>query len=287
VALHGGRLDEALKATEELEAASPDVVVVRAAAAYERLDPDGVALALQAVRPADRKLPFLAALSIGLDALSGKPVPDAVKHGALGAAEAPWADLVAMDLALDSGDLQAADALSTSWGKDSESRALRALRLARLARYEGKLDAADSLSQSALEHATVSPRVLAERVFALVAHDHASDVAPLLSRYPLVLGPLATWLNAYATAALPGSGSGDAARAKVASLDPPPAGAPFEARVMAAAALGALKDRRRGGDYVHDLLATGNLNPDLVAAALALGFHKVDHGPRRRPTYEP
>jgi hypothetical protein len=33
------------------------------------------------------------------------------------------------------------------------------------------------------------------------------------------------------------------------------------------------------------LLATGSLNPDLVAAALSLGFRKVDHG-RRRPTYE-
>ena len=46
-----------------------------------------------------------------------------------------------------------------------------------------------------------------------------------------------------------------------------------------------MKDKRRGPDYVKDVLATGCLHPDLVAAALALGFHKVDHG-RRRPTYE-
>jgi hypothetical protein len=46
-----------------------------------------------------------------------------------------------------------------------------------------------------------------------------------------------------------------------------------------------MKDHRRGADYVHEVLATGSLHPDLVAAALALGFHKVEHG-KRRPTYE-
>jgi hypothetical protein len=46
-----------------------------------------------------------------------------------------------------------------------------------------------------------------------------------------------------------------------------------------------MKDRRRGTDYVREVLATGSLHPDLVAAALALGLHRVDHG-KRRPTYE-
>jgi hypothetical protein len=55
--------------------------------------------------------------------------------------------------------------------------------------------------------------------------------------------------------------------------------------VVAAAALAAMKDRRRGAEYVKEVLATGSSNPDLVAAALSLGFHKVDRG-RRRATYE-
>jgi hypothetical protein len=97
-----------------------------------------------------------------------------------------------------------------------------------------------------------------------------------------VLGPLASWLNAYATAT---GSSSEAAKAKLATLDPPPAGTPFEARLIAAAALGAVKDRKRGWDHVHELLATGSLNPDLTTAAVALGFHRVDHG-RRRPTYD-
>jgi hypothetical protein len=54
---------------------------------------------------------------------------------------------------------------------------------------------------------------------------------------------------------------------------------------VAAAALGAMKDKRRGAEYVRGVLAAGTLHPDLVAAAVALGFRKVDHG-RRRVTYE-
>jgi tetratricopeptide (TPR) repeat protein len=281
VALHSGRLDEALKATEELDPASSDVVVVRAAAAYERLDPDGVALALQALRAGDRKLPYLSGLSLAIDTLSGKWPSESVKRGPT-TDDAPWADIIAMDVALDAGDLPAADTIAARWAKDGDAGALRAVRLARLARYEGHLDQADTMSQLALDHGTVTPRVLWERVFEFVAREHAADVPPLLSRYPLVLGSLATWLSAYATAV---GGSSEAAKAKLAPLDPPPVGTPFEARVVAAAALGAVKDRKRGSDYVRELLGIGSLNPDLTTAAVSLGFHRVDHG-RRRPTYE-
>ena len=40
--VYGARLDEALKATEDLEPTQADVAVVRAASAYERVDADGV-----------------------------------------------------------------------------------------------------------------------------------------------------------------------------------------------------------------------------------------------------
>ncbi len=282
VALLGDRLDEALKATEELDPTSPDVAVVRAATAYERVDSDGVSRALEAVPPDARKQPFLAALDLGPDLLAGKLRLDAAKIAVMANDDAPWSDLMAMDAALDAGNLPSADKIAVGWGKDAESRPLRALRLGRLARYEGRLDAADALSQTAIDHGTVTPRVLWERAFILVARNRAADVAPLISHFPLVLGPLATWLSAFATAS---GGSAEAAKGKTASLDPPPAGSALDARVVVASALAAMKDRRRGGEYVKDVLATGSLNPDLVAAALSLGFHKVDHG-RRRPTYE-
>jgi tetratricopeptide (TPR) repeat protein len=283
VALLGGRLDEALKATEDLEAASPDVAVVRAASAYERIDPDGVARGLDALAPEARKQPFVASLVLAPDVLAGRVQLDATKLMALANNDdAPWSNLIAMDVALDAGDLAGADKIAASWGKDAESQALPSVRLARLARYEGRLDAADGLSQAAIASATVTPRILIERAFTLVARNRAADVGPLLAHYPLVLGPVATWLSAFATAS---NGNVEAAKGKTAALDPPPATAPLEVRVVAAATFGAMKDRRRGGDYVHDVLQSGSLHPDLVAAALALGFHKVDRY-KRRPTYE-
>jgi predicted negative regulator of RcsB-dependent stress response len=282
VALLGGRLDEALKATEDLDPSSPDVAVVRAAAAYERVDADGVMRALDALPPDARKLPFLAALVQAPETLSGKLQLDATKLAALGADDAPWSDLLAMDIALDEGDLASADKLAAAWGKGAESNPLRALRLARLARYEGKLDAADTLSVTALEHGTVTPRVLWERVYVLVARSHGNEVGPLLSHFPLVLGPLASWLSAYAAAA---GGNIEGAKGRTASLDPPPAAAALETRVVAAVALGAMKDKRRGADYVKEVLAVSGQHPDLVAAALALGFRKVEHG-KRPPTYD-
>jgi hypothetical protein len=282
VALLGDRLDEALKATEELDPTAPDVVVVHAAAAYERVDPDGLARALDALRTDARKLSFLAALNLAPGALSGKLQLDAGKLMNMADDDAPWSDLVAIDVALDAGDLATADKIAASWGKEAEAQPLRALRLARVARYEGRLDAADAFSQTALDHGTVTPRVLWERGFDLVARNRAAELGPLLARYPLVLGPLATWLSADAAAS---SGNVEAAKGKTAALDPPPSAAPLDARVVAAAAFGAMKDKRRGADYVRDVLATGSLHPDLVAAAMALGFRRVDHG-RRRPTYE-
>jgi hypothetical protein len=256
--------------------------VVRAASAYERVDADGVARPLEALPPDVRKGPFLAALDLAPQVLSGRLHLDAAKLLALANDEAAWSDLVAMDAALDDGDLASADKIAASWGKAAEGQPLRAVRLARLARYEGHAEAADTLSQTPLDHGTVTPRVLWERAFSLVAHNRAVDVSALIGRYPLVLGPLATWLSAFAAGS---AGNADAARAKIASLDPLPSGSPLEARVLVAAALAATKDKKRGYEYVRDVLATGSLNPDLVAAALSLGFHRVDHG-RRRPTYE-
>ena len=75
MALLGGRLDEALKATEELEATSADVVVVRAATAYERVDADGVSRA-STPSPDTRKLSFVSALAMAGDVLAaGDPTP--------------------------------------------------------------------------------------------------------------------------------------------------------------------------------------------------------------------
>jgi hypothetical protein len=272
VALLGDRLDEALKATEELDAASPDVAIVRGAVAYEQGDADGLARALDALAPDARKLPVLAPLATGQDALAGREKTIAADRlSQLSEDDSPWADLVSMDIALDTGNLTAADKIAAAWGKPSDTTPpLRALRLARLARYENRLDDADTLSLSAVSSGTVTLRSLAERVFTLAARDKAGDATSLLAKYPLVLGPIATWLSAYAAAA---NGHMDEARAKASAVDPPPDLAPLPAKMVAGAALGKMGDRRRGPSYVRSLIEAGAINPDVAAAATVFGIH--------------
>jgi hypothetical protein len=184
-----------------------------------------------------------------------------------------------MDIALDGGDLDTAQKIANDW-KGTERRPLRALRLARLARYAGRLDEADPLSETAMQ-GTVTMRALTERVLVLVARGKHNEIGPLLARYPLVLGPMATWLSAYAAAS---GGRADDARGKIAAIDPPPAAAPLPIRVVAALAFGATRDHKRGNDYVRAILQTGLSNPDAGAAAVQLGARKVDR-PGRPPLY--
>lgn len=269
VALLGDRLDEALKATEELDASSPDVAIVRGAVAYEQGDADALARALDALTPDARKLPVLAPLAMGQEVLAGKEKGiSADRLAQLAEDDSPWADLVSMDVALDTGNVAAADKIAAAWGKPAEMPPLRALRLSRLARYENRLDDADAFSAAAVSSGTVTVRSLSERVFALAARDKASEASPLLAKYPLVLGPLATWLSAYVSAA---NGHSEEARAKVSSLDPPPELAPLTARIVAGMSLGKMGDRHRGAPYVRSLIDAGVVNPDIAAAASPLG----------------
>ncbi len=277
VALLGDRLDEALKATEELDANSADVAVVRAATAYEHGDGAALASALEAVPPDARKLPFLAALNIAQDALAGHATVTADKLMEMSDDEAPWSDLVAMDLALDTNDLDSADKIADKW-KGSENRPLRALRLSRLARYRDKLEDADKLSVTATQ-GTVTMRVLMERVLVLVARDKPAEVGPLLGKYPLVLGQAnSAWLSALASAS---NNKIEDARGKTSQLDAPPETAPVPVRLIAAVSLGAMKDRKRGQDLIKELFLAGIVNPDVLGAGVAVGV-KPPPPPRKR-----
>ncbi len=280
VALLGDRLDEALKATEDLEASSPDVAIVRAAAAYERADGDGLGRALDALGPDARKLGVMGPLALAGDALAGKARLSKDKLLQLAEDDAPWSDLIAMDLALDYGELETATKIAATWqgARDkapagTEERALRALRLSRLARYQGRLDDAETLSATALRGGTVTIRSLEERVFVVVARKKESEVGPLLAKYPAVLGPLATWLSVYTTAS---AGKVEEARGKAAALDAPPPSASVPVRIIAAAACGKISDRRRGPELVKGLLDQTLFNPDVVAAGVPFNLRPAN-----------
>jgi tetratricopeptide (TPR) repeat protein len=270
VALLGARLDEALKATEDLPAAWADVAVVVAAASYEKLDAERVGRAFEGIPDDAKKLPFVLPLARGQALLAGSlGVMNAQTALAMAEDEAPWADIVAMDWALDAGDLETAKKIAEPW--KAQPRALRAVRLARLARFEGKLDEAEKMSRLALDGGSVTMRALVERVFTLVAMKKDADALAVFKTYPNVGGPLAKWLRAYATAA---HGRHEEARAIISQEDPPPSAAPMPARMLAAAAYGAIKDVRHGGEYTKPILAAGFVNPDMAAAAERLGLGK-------------
>jgi hypothetical protein len=269
VALLGERTDEALKATEDLDGALPEVAVVRAATAYERTDVDGLQRALDAAT-AGREVPILAALTLAPDVLGGRAKSHAGNALALGLGDAPWGDLVAMDLALDMGDTATAQKIAERW-KDAEQRPSRAVRLARLARYTDKLDVAEAMSSAALSKGAATVRSVAERVLVLVARGKGTEVPELLARSPAVLGTAATWLSAYALAS---TGKADDARGKLAGLDVPPETAALPIRTVAALALAAAKDKKRAVELVKSLRKAGIDSRDVGVAAALAGVRK-------------
>lgn len=282
VALMGYRLDEALKATEDLPPASADVAVVGAAVAYERLDGDLMGRSLEAAGAESAKLAFLKPLHAGRELMRGNlslspasgdkaaPPMGADKLAAMSTSEAPWADLVAMDAALDGGDLDLADKIAKGW--TGEPKGLRAVRLARLARYRGNNAEADKLIGVALTTSTVTPRALIERVLSLVASGHEKDVAAVLRAHPLVGGPLQKWMRAYAAAS---AGKRDEARTLLAQEEPPSALAPVPTRILAAVTYAQMRDTRHGGDVIKGLAQAGFANPDVAAAAERLNLPRV------------
>ncbi len=271
VALLGARLDEALKAAEDLPPSSSDVAIVTAAVSYEKLDGERLARSVAAIPDDAKKLPLAAPLTRGQALLAGNlGALTSHKVKAMAGDEAPWADLVAMDWALDAGELELAKKIAEQWR--GEPRAMHAVRLARLARYDGRLEEADKLSRLALETGTVTMRALTERVFTLVALERDAEALALFKTYPNIGGPLAKWLRAYATAA---HGKIDDARAMVSQEDPPPSAAAMPARIIAASAYAMMKDARHGTDYVKPIAQAGFANPDVVFAAEKLGAGKV------------
>ncbi len=270
VALLGDRLDDAQKATDNLDPGLADVALVRATVAYERLDSDALDRALDALAPESKELPFMRPILSAKALLVGSEQPSSGKIAQMALTDAPWADVLAMDAALDTGTLSAADKIAQAWGAD-DRRPHHAVRLARHARYRGKLDEAEAWSKAALG-GTITARSLIERVFVLVARREHKAIEPLLLQYPNVLGKLTRWASAYGLAS---SGKTDMARARIATENPPPELTPLPPRFLAGATYAAVRDHNAGFKYIKALAGAGFANPDVAAASLAIGAGEV------------
>jgi len=266
VALLGGHLDEAKKAIQELDAKSPEVAVVRAAAAYESLDPSELESAVASMGPADGPARGLAA---GAAIVMGKRYPSPSALTQMADPSVPWGDLIAVDASLDTGNLDLARKIANRWGERGRAPAY-ALRLSRLLRYEEKPEEAAKVSADAVVAGGVTPPVLVERFRALIASKDVPAARDLLGQYPAVLGPMTDFLKVSADAA---DGKAPRGKALAARLEPPPGDSPLLYGIVAASALVEVGDRR-GKPLVEELLRATPRHPDLVPLARAVGLSR-------------
>jgi hypothetical protein len=262
VALLGGRIDEAQKAIEQLEPTSADVAVVRAVAAYESLEPGDVDAALK-VLGEDAQGHAFSGLAAGAGVLLGTKYPTPTERETIRDPSIPWGELIAIDAALDQGDLPAAQAiLATRTGE--QLRPVHLLRLARLRRYQNMAAEAVEASALALEGNVTAP-ILIERTFDLVAAEDLANARTLIAKYPALLGPLSGWLSTF----VDGNGKEKADKAQAASraakLDLPPDGSALALRVLVLRALVASGDKR-AKDYLRTLAFRAAKHPDVVMA---------------------
>ena len=265
VALAENRLEESSKAIEGLESSLPDVGIVRACIAYEKLDAVGLKNAFEAlpeeIRKLDLALPLSQASAI-LDGTSKLPRDKLVKQ--IGS-DAPWSDLVLMDLALDRNDIESAELIRLRW-KGSETRPLRAIRLARLFRYQGKIEDAETFSTYGSGAPTL--RGMQERVLTLIARGKGQEVPALVNKFQFVFRDLAPWYSAYGAAS---AGKIEDARSKISSLEVP-LGAPVPVKLVIVGALGAVKDMKKSFQVARPMFEYGIAAPEILPAGKLFGM---------------
>lgn len=178
--------------------------------------------------------------------------------------------LVAFDIAVGTLELTVAESISKKWVEDAGQRPARALRLARLARLQGRAEDADKMSKIAVEQATVTPAALIERVLVLGGVGKGADALALLARYPLLAADEQPWLRAWSTAQ---AGKMADAKKQVEALKEPEKKAPWAVRRDALLALSATSDKRAKA-YAKELAKERANDPDVRAIGRALGVLK-------------
>lgn len=260
VALLGGRIDEAQKAIEELDPTSADVAVVRAVVAYESLEGSDLKSALEALGNSAVG-PAFEALEAAPGVINGSAFPAPDKLEALAAPDKPWGELIAVDAAIETGNLPLAEKLLSKRSVET-LRPVHLRRVARLRRLQGKLDAALEASSAAAGGGIALPLLL-ERIYELLAKEEVASAKQLAAKYPSLLGPLAGWVGVLTDIA---SKQAASAAVRLTKLELPPDESPIAVRVLVARALMVAQDKRAKA-YVPALVKKLPKNPDVLAAA--------------------
>jgi hypothetical protein len=167
-----------------------------------------------------------------------------------------WGDLVAVDAALDAGDVALAAELESRWSDPKQP--LRAARIARRLRYEGQTEQA----REAAAGAAPTPGALLEQL--VLARSNA-ERAPALAAVSSGAAPASRWLHIYGMAL---DGSVDQGVAAAGALELPSTSAPLGVRVAAALALAELKDTVHATTVLIPLVSALPGNHDVISAAV-------------------
>jgi predicted Zn-dependent protease len=261
IALADGRLKEARDAGRGLDPRSRDALLLEIVSAYEGLQATDLTR-LGAELPADaRSGSNLLALRDSSKVMLGqlRAKPDVVKQ--LGNHAQVWGPLVALDLALDAGQLESAERLLQTHQKSADALSY-ATRAARLHRYQGRSEAALDRIHILLDQTSGSPRAAAEAVLGLLDAGRASAAASTLERMGDDAGTLTPWLGALVDAA---QGRGKVAAKLLVGRPLPGKNAPVLLQTVALRSLVAVKDRRAKA-YGNELKRRIPNHPELKLA---------------------
>lgn len=261
-----GRASVSLGKLDQLDAAlaklPPDATLaLRAFSAYEQGKNDELTKIAQGLN--DQIDPG-AAVRTRLARVRGTaPIPaDAIER--LLKADPVGGDLCAVDAWLDAGELERARTIVDTW-RDASTNPLRAARLGRLLRYEGK--PRDAVS--ALGAALPGKAVLVERI--LLGAESSSDREQTLALIDERLGTDRAFWNAYVLAKI---GQVDKAKAMLEAAAPPSFDTPLASRLAAVLAYAEVQDTVRGEPIARVLLESFPKNPDVKRAGKALGVEE-------------
>lgn len=261
LALTEGQLGAARGALTALSPTSPEATLVEVVSAYENLQPENAAKLLAPLTSAPQSLE-LQALSSGERVLRGRGKRDADTLTRWHAGGVLWGTWVAVDAALDTGQLELAEQLLRPSASRRELTVV-ASRLARSLRYKGQSAAALELVPALLHPAESTARSTIEAVLLLVEAGRTAAARSSLEQAADRVGPALPWLLALVEAQ---SGLAGRAAQSLAPLPLPDRDAPAIVRAVAARALVAVKDRR-AKTYLRELEQRLSKHPEVALAA--------------------
>lgn len=263
IALLEGRLADAQKQTASLGPTARESRLIEAVTAYEGLQSKRLEQVLGSPTPDNE--PELSGLRLGLHLLQGESTANRAELDALSNGPAVWGDLIAADIALNTGELAFVNALAQRRTWDPK-RPAHARRLTRSYRYAADFEAALAAAATLLESPTAPD--LAEALLALIDGGSLTAARGVLSQAGHRLGDLEPWLRGLLEAR---SGATHVAQPSLARLALPSTQATTDFKVIAVRALAAAGDRR-AKTYWSGLRQRLPSHPDVATAGRELGL---------------